>query len=291
MDIKNFVDDIALYYGVQDNGHGGYSVSMPLSKLSDRAETFLPNSYKYDENYCARFVKSNGSLIVTLVPVPTRSIFSADSIISFAAPTINILVGSKHHHYAIKVPGIGETNSLAELRAISHIEQLLEAELYNLVTDSDNYEHCNTTTVNSTDKFSNNNSDPIALVRNWKYQVSRTTGQVPNKAILSKDTYAALVSHPRIQGISFSLLASHFGLPGGIRVCQRLALNPGTGRLDNVFPKGTMLLFVDNALAELHTVGGGLQVDASTSTVIFSGRVALPSTTNTITGFLARGLA
>lgn len=153
-----------------------------------------------------------------------------------------------------------DLKELAVLDAVARIEQSLEKELFALVTDPANFEATNTVTVSAANAFSNDGSDPEALVRTWKSAVRQQIGRYPNKAVISEDVYNALTLHPNfrertkhttIDSTDLDMLAAWFGLPGGIKVCQRLELDLATGELTDMFPAGTMLLFVDG------TVSGG----------------------------------
>ena len=151
-----------------------------------------------------------------------------------------------------------DLKELAVLDAVSKIEQSVEAELYALVTDPTNYEATNAITVGAGDQFSDPASDPEALVREWKEIVRSQVGVYPNKGVISTDVYNALSLHPqfrertkhtRLETTDLDLLAAWFGLPGGIRVAQRVQYDPATGLLSDMFPSGTMLLFFDGAVA------------------------------------------
>ena len=136
--------------------------------------------------------------------------------------------------------------------------------------------------------------------------------------------------HTRLEQTDLELLAAYFGLPGGIRVCQRLQLQPD-GSLADMFPAGTMLLFVDGTapsgtmgastdsnqpifvqqpgisrstatFAQTYVLNGGLRVgaeridednDTFVHTVRFDGAIVLPSIGPNMlasAGFLASAL-
>ena len=217
-----------------------------------------------------------------------------------------------------------DLKELAVLEAVARIEQSLEVELFNLITNPNNFAATNRVAVAAANQFSNGGSDPEALVRNWKSAVRAKTGRYPNKALISEDVYNALTLHPtfreRIKHTStdttdLDMLAGWFGLPGGIKVAQRLYLNPATGELEDMFPEGTMLLFIDGntqagklgasteaaqpvfvqnpkvarttaTFAQLYVLNGGMKVDAERvdydrdvfcHTVRFEGSVVLTS--------------
>lgn len=217
-----------------------------------------------------------------------------------------------------------DLKELAVLDAVERITQSLEVELLSLITNPANFEPTNSVIVSATNQFSNAASDPEALVRSWKSAVRKQIGRYPNKAIISEDVYNALSLHPvfrertkhtRLETTDLDLLAAWFGLPGGIKVCQRLKLNAATGELEDMFPAGTMVLFVDGAttqgslgattessqpifkmlpgitratatFAQLYALNGGLRVgaerldednDTIVHTVRFDGTIILPS--------------
>ena len=156
-----------------------------------------------------------------------------------------------------------DLKELAVLDAVAKIEQSLEVELFSLITNPANFATGNAITVAAANQFSNGGSDPEALVRTWKSAVRQKIGRYPNKAIISEDVYNALTLHPtfrertkhtQLQTTDLDLLAAWFGLPGGIKVAQRLYLNPATGELEDMFPAGTMLMFVDGT-ASAGTIG------------------------------------
>lgn len=150
--------------------------------------------------------------------------------------------------------GAIDLKELAVLDATERIAQSLESELFSLITNPANFEPTNSVVVSAANQFSNGGSDPEALVRTWKSAVRQTIGRYPNKAVISEDVYNALALHPlfrersqhtRLEQTDLDLLAAWFGLPGGIKVCQRLQLDPATGELVDMFPAGTMVLFID----------------------------------------------
>lgn len=157
-----------------------------------------------------------------------------------------------------------DLKELAVLDAVARIEQSLESELFNLITSPTNFASTNQVVVSAANQFSNGGSDPEALVRTWKAAVRQKIGRYPNKALISEDVYNALTLHPefrertkhtRLETTDLELLAAWFGLPGGIKVAQRLQLNASTDDLEDMFPAGTMLLFVDGNAAQPGTLG------------------------------------
>lgn len=216
-----------------------------------------------------------------------------------------------------------DLKELAVLDAVAKIEQSLEQELYNLVTTATNYEAGNAITVTGLNQISNPGSDPEALFMTWKALVRAQIGRYPTRAVISEDVYRALVLHPIFRdrtkytmvGVTdLSLLASWLGLPGGIKVANRRRVNPATGLLTDMFPTGTILLFLDGrdkegtqgssydsasifkpmpgigrttaTFAQLYSLSEGLTVgaqrinednDTYVSTVRFTGSVVMPS--------------
>ena len=222
-----------------------------------------------------------------------------------------------------------DLKELAVLDAVERIAQSLESELFKLITTPGNYEPTNSVIVSAANKFTNPGSDPEALVRNWKSAVRKQIGAYPNKAVISEDVYNALSLHPifrdrakytSMDAIDLDLIAAWLGLPGGIRVCQRLQLNPVTGALEDMFPAGTMVLFIDGTkpqgtrgatteanqplfkqlpgvsratatFAQLYVLNGGIRVgaervdednDTIVNTVRFDGAIVLPSVGDTL---------
>ena len=217
-----------------------------------------------------------------------------------------------------------DLKEIAIMDSVERIAQSIEQEMYDLITNPANYEPTNVISVSAANKFSNGGSDPEALVRAWKSIVRRGIGAYPNKAIMSEDVYNALSLHPifrertkhtRLEQTDTDLLSSFLGLPGGIRVCTRLRLNPATGELEDMFPSGTMILFIDGTMkagslgatteknqplfiqrpgvtrgmatfAQFYVLQGGLRVgaeridednDTILHTVRFDGSIVLPS--------------
>ena len=147
-----------------------------------------------------------------------------------------------------------DLKELAVMDAVAAIEQSLEQELYSLITRPGNYEAGLSVTVAAADQFSNAGSDPEATVINLKSEVRRAIGKYPTRAIISDDVYRSLILHPifrdkqkytTTQSSDLTDLANWFGLPGGIEVADRLKEDPATGELVDMFPGGTMLMFVD----------------------------------------------
>ena len=121
--------------------------------------------------------------------------------------------------------------------------------------------------------------------------------------------------HTTIASTNLDMLAGWFGLPGGIKVATRLRWDAATDTLVDMFPAGTMLLFIDGSVkggsiaseyekdqpvfvqqpgmarttatfAQLYTLNGGLTVgkeriveanDTVVNTVRFTGNIVLPS--------------
>jgi hypothetical protein len=220
-----------------------------------------------------------------------------------------------------------DLRELAVMDAVAKVEQSLEQEMYNLITNPANYEPGNVIAVAGTNQLSNAGSDPEALVMTWKSIVRGQTGRYPTRAVISEDVYRALMLHPIFRDrtkyttsatADLGLLASWLGLPGGIQVALRQTVN-AAGQLTNMFPNGTMLLFVDGrdkmgglgssfetqqplfratpgvnvataTFAQLYTLREGLTVgkerivednDTIVSTIRFTGGVFLPSVGST----------
>jgi hypothetical protein len=216
-----------------------------------------------------------------------------------------------------------DLKELAVIDAISKIEQSLEQELYDLVTNPINFEAGNAITVSGVNQISNPGSDPEALFMTWKSIVRAQIGKYPTRAVISEDVYRALVLHPifrdrtkytMVGTTDLTLLSAWLGLPGGIKVANRRKINPTNGLLTDMFPTGSILLFVDGrdkdgtqgssydspsmfkpvpgigkttaTFAQLYALAEGLTVgtqrvnednDTISSTVRFTGSIVLPS--------------
>lgn len=140
----------------------------------------------------------------------------------------------------------------AALRAAETIAQSWESQVISTVTNAAAFETSCKVTLSGTAKFNNSASDPEITVQNAKEAVRAQVGVYPNRAVIDSGTYNALKFHPlfrdRIKytssaSINLAMLATWFDLPGGIRVAQRVKLDPVTQLLSDIMPAGTMLLF------------------------------------------------
>jgi hypothetical protein len=231
-----------------------------------------------------------------------------------------------------------DLKELSILDAVAKVEQSLEHELYSLITNPANYEAGNVVAVSGVNQFSNAGSDPEALVMTWKSIVRAKTGKYPTRAVISEDVYRALALHPIFRDrtkytttatTDLQLLASWLGLSGGIEVALRQTVD-ANDNLVNMFPNGTMLLFIDGrdraaglgnlnerqplfkatpgigqstaTFAQLYSYKEGLTVgaerinednDTIVHTVRFTGSIVLPSvgaTSKAAAGVLVTGL-
>ena len=158
-----------------------------------------------------------------------------------------------------------DLKELAVMDATEKIAQSLELELISLITNPANFEPNLAITVAAANQFSNGGSDPEALVRTWKSEIRQTIGAYPNKAVISEDVYNALALHPefrertkhtQLQQTDLDLMAAYFGLPGGIRVAQRLEYDAATDSLVDMWGSGQMLLFLDGTVGKAGSLGG-----------------------------------
>ncbi len=147
-----------------------------------------------------------------------------------------------------------DLRELAVLDATAKIEQSLEQELYNLITNPANYEAGNAIVATGTDQFSNSGSDPEAFVWEIKSLTMDKIGRYATRAVISDDVYRALALNPIFRDKSkytsnqtntLDVIAAWLGFEGGIEVANRRKLDPATGNVVNMFPNGTMLAFVD----------------------------------------------
>ena len=222
---------------------------------------------------------------------------------------------------AANSPAQFDLHELAVMDAVAKIEQSLEQEMYNLITNPANYEPGNAIVAPVASKFTNAGSDPEQYIASLINIVRSKLGRYPTRAIISEDVYRALVLHPifrdRVKytstaSINTQLLANWFNLPGGIEVAMRIKVDPVTGNLVDMFPQGTMLLFVDGrdeigslagaqeslfkptpgigittaTFAQMYAYKDGLTVseiksddtrDVDSATVRFTGSIVLPS--------------
>lgn len=140
----------------------------------------------------------------------------------------------------------------SSLRTASNVMLSWERDVIQKVTTASAYESTCTTTLLGTSKFSNSASDPEQTIQVWKEAVRAQIGCYPNSAVISTDVYNALKFHPifrdRVKytssaSINLDMLAQWFDLPRGIRIAQKVTFDTVTGRLTDIMPAGTVLLF------------------------------------------------
>jgi len=140
----------------------------------------------------------------------------------------------------------------AALRAANEIAQSWEAEVITEITDAAKYETNCQAVLSGAAQFSDAGSDPEVTVQDFKEAVRAQIGIYPNAAIVSSDVFNSLKFHPifrdRVKytseaSINLKMLATWFDLPEGIKVAQRVKLDPATGALVDMMPAGTMILF------------------------------------------------
>ena len=145
-----------------------------------------------------------------------------------------------------------DLKQIAVNQVMETVAQSLEVETIDLVTTPANYEAGLAISATGTQKFTDSGSDPEAFVRSLKELVRAQIGVYPNSMIISTDVYNVLTLHPTFRervkhttpdNVDLDLLAAWFGLPRGIKVCQRLKLDEATGDLVDIFPDETLLLF------------------------------------------------
>jgi hypothetical protein len=140
----------------------------------------------------------------------------------------------------------------AIVRAAEAITQSWENEVITEITDVSKYEVDNRFALAGTDQFSDPASDPEVIVQNVREAVRDQVGCYPNRAVMDVNTYNTLRFHPifrdRIKftssgSVNLDMLAAWFDLPGGIMISKRKKLD-ADGCLSDLFPSGTMVLFV-----------------------------------------------
>lgn len=153
----------------------------------------------------------------------------------------------------------------AALRAANAIAQDWEAEVIERITNANAYETSNKAVLAGTAQFSDPGSDPEKTVQAWKEAVRAQVGVYPNSAVISSDVFNALKFHPvfrdRVKytsqaSINLEMLATWLDLPGGIKVAQRVKVDPATNTLVDMMPAGTMVLFYKNSLGLVEANSG-----------------------------------
>lgn len=158
----------------------------------------------------------------------------------------------------------------AALRAVESIAQSWEIEVIDEITNATLYEANNQEVLSGVAQFSDPGSDPERTVQAWKEAVRSQIGIYPNAAVMSTDVFNALKFHPifrdRVKhtssgSITKQMLETWLDLPEGIKISQRIKVNPTTGELEDIMAPGTMVLFYKNS--------GGLKVDNHGAKTIF----------------------
>ncbi len=133
------------------------------------------------------------------------------------------------------------------------IYQSWEKEVVDGITDTAAYETSLSIDITAL-PWTNSRSDPEADVIAAKELVRAQIGSYPTRAVVAPDVFNALKLHPKFQdrikyttpgAVNEDLIAQWFGLPGGIRVAERVFLdetvNPPILR---DFMQGQMVLFL-----------------------------------------------
>jgi hypothetical protein len=162
------------------------------------------------------------------------------------------VVTEEEYQEAINGEARVDLRANAALRAANTIAQSWESEVLDTVLDVTSYESNCQAALSGATQFSNPGSDPEVTIQSWKEAVRSQIGIYPNAAVISTDVYNALKFHPvfrdRVKytseaSINLKMLATWFDLPQGIKVAQRVKVNPVTGALEDMMSAGTMLLF------------------------------------------------
>jgi len=140
---------------------------------------------------------------------------------------------------------------MAVSRAAAIIAQSWEQEVIDVITDATNYETSLVISATGAEKFDNVGTDPERFIQAVKEAIRAQVGIYPTRAIIDPQTYNALkfaeifrdrVKYTNTGSITLDMLAQWIGLPGGIKVAQRVYLND-EGLLQDFMPRGTMVLF------------------------------------------------
>lgn len=145
-----------------------------------------------------------------------------------------------------------DLTEMAVIQTVEKIANSIELELITLITDSANFDASLSVTLIPAEQWDATGSNPRGNVAAWKEAVRGCIGRYPNRMVIGADVYLALLENEQIQeSIKFvttqqpdlDLLAQYFGLPGGIRISQRVIWNEATGKFEDIWPAGTVLLF------------------------------------------------
>lgn len=140
----------------------------------------------------------------------------------------------------------------AALRAAETIAQSWELEVITMITNTAVYEAANQQALVGTARFDDPASQPEITVQEGKEAVRDQIGIYPNASVIDVGTYNALrfneefktrIAFTNPGSVNLSMLAGWFDLPMGVMVSARKQVDPLTGLLTDIMPKGTMVLF------------------------------------------------
>lgn len=161
-------------------------------------------------------------------------------------------VTAEEYEEAINGDAQIDLRTKAALRAAQAIEQDWENDVISAITNASLYETSCTEALAGTAKFSDSSSDPEVTVQSWREAVRSQIGVYPNSAVISTDVYNALKFHPifrdRIKytsnaSVTLDMIANFFELERGIRVAQRVKVDPLTNQFVDMMPDGLFVLF------------------------------------------------
>lgn len=145
-----------------------------------------------------------------------------------------------------------DLTEMAVIQTVEKIANSIELELITLVTDTGNFDANLSVALVPAEQWSATGSNPRGNVAAWKEAVRGKIGRYPNRMVIGADVYLALLENEQIQeSIKYTsaqqpdlnLFAEYFGLPGGIRISQRVIWNEALQCFEDLWPSGTVLLF------------------------------------------------
>lgn len=162
---------------------------------------------------------------------------------------------------AVDMPGL----ELAALRQVLDKLNLgREKAVIDLVSNPANYEASCTGTV--TTKWDASGSTPLEDILDAKEAVRAQIGATPNSMVVSPKVYNALIRHPEIashyapttsQVLDDTMISRYFRLSRGLRVAERVVLNPDTGLMVDLMDEEALLFYAPPSQSKGSLSGSG----------------------------------
>lgn len=161
------------------------------------------------------------------------------------------LVPWEHQQDANQVPGIDMgTEAVNEVMNILTLS--LEIEQAELASDADNYASGSKETLDGSDQWSDDDSDPGAQIDDGKETVRKKVGVRPNTLAINGAAFTRLTRHPKIReqfkytsgdSVSLEMLAEYFRLRR-IAVFESVYMEEGSDEMQDVWPNVAVLAYV-----------------------------------------------